>query len=92
MVIITASKLGRLPARDTTSSNSRTRVATGLESREKRITSLFGRDAGANLGARVAAGGAGVVGSRASSLAGLNSCDCGEGVDDVEEVDHGDEF
>lgn len=88
MVIITASKLGRLPARDTTSSNSRTRVAAGLESREKRITSLFGRDAGANLGARVTAGGAGIVGGRTGSLACLNPCDGGEGVDDVEGIDH----
>ncbi|KAF5601989.1 hypothetical protein FPANT_1590 [Fusarium pseudoanthophilum] len=91
-MIITTSKLGRLPARDTTSSNSRARVAAGLQSREEGITSLLGRDAGANLGARVAAGGAGVVGGRAGPLACLNSCDGREGVDDVEWVDHRDEF
>ncbi|KAM5516741.1 hypothetical protein FOXYSP1_03692 [Fusarium oxysporum f. sp. phaseoli] len=91
-MIIAASKLGRLPARDTTSSDSRARVAAGLESREECITSLLGRDTGANLSARVAAGAAGIVGGRAGSLACLNSCDGGEGVYNVEWVDHRNEF
>ncbi|KAF4959091.1 hypothetical protein FGADI_1969 [Fusarium gaditjirri] len=91
-MIIAASKLGRLPARDTASPNSRARIAARLKSREEGIASLLGRDAGANLGARVAAGGAGVIGSRASPLACLNSCDGGERVDNVEWVDHRDGF
>jgi hypothetical protein len=38
--------------------------------------------------AATAAGGAGVVGGRASSLACLNSCDGGEGVNNVKWVGH----
>jgi hypothetical protein len=82
-VIIAAAKLVRLPALDTTCSDSRARVASILQSSEEVVAGQVCGYARAGLGAAVATGGAAVSCGSTGSLAGLYACDGGEGVDNV---------